>query len=68
LPFFRDFVGEFLADAGCKLVQLLHFTKKTNGREAFIYAGLCGGCTALHLALVPPTGIENGLVMRFLRE
>jgi hypothetical protein len=47
-------------------VQLLHFTKKPNGAGACIYAGLCGGCTGLHLALVPPTGIENGVVGGFL--
>jgi hypothetical protein len=47
-------------------VQLLHFTKKTTGREAFIYAGLCCFCTVLHHALVPPTGIENGVDAEFL--
>jgi hypothetical protein len=47
-------------------VQLLHFTKKPNGAEAFVYAGLCCFGTALHLALVPPTGIDNGVYARFL--
>jgi hypothetical protein len=65
---FSDFVGDFLALAWCKLVQLLHFTKKPKGGKACIYAGLCGGCTSLHVALVPPTGIENGVVIGFFRN
>jgi hypothetical protein len=46
-------------------VQLLHFTKKTTGLEAFVYAGLCCFCTALHLAMVPPTGIANAVFTWF---
>jgi hypothetical protein len=47
-------------------VQLLHFTKKPKWCEAFVYAGLCCFGTALHHALVPPTGIENGVDAGFL--
>jgi hypothetical protein len=54
--------------AWCKLVQLLHCTKKPKGGKACVYAGLCRGCTALHLALVPPTGIDNGVVIELCAD
>jgi hypothetical protein len=61
---FSDFVGDFLALAWCKLVQLLHCTKKPKGGKVCVYAGLCCGCTALHRAVVPPTGITDLGFMR----